>query len=444
MASNAKYSGEKPLPEFNLFTVPQVQATIEQDILSEHRPISTLDSKSIIEFNIPGAKEQFIRLDKTLLYIKLRINIGGLLGADVARDDWKKVSTVNNLMNSLFKQIDLTIGDRIINPAHHTYSYKTDFEIKLGKSKEAKDTFLASQFWFEGNKNEEEKIAKITDLIKPSDDVTDLTKSREIDLMGRLQLSMFEQPKALVGGTNIRLKFIPNDPSFYLMMDNDVKLKSVDFLDATLLVHSSRIARQVREGIDKALELANARYQLRESFVVPVTITKGTQDTIIDNVHNGQLPKRAFVAFVNHAAFNGSFKLNPYNYQNFGLCYLSFYLDGIQTPEKPFTPDFTNNLYVREYLSLFEATNQDNIDSCITIKREDFPKGNNIFAVNFQPDLTSGCGSSGHVNPIKSGTLRLQVRFKEALRDTITALIYLDYDTILEINRERNPIYLMN
>ena len=167
-------------------------------------------------------------------------------------------------------------------------------------------------------------------------------------------------------------------------------------------------------------------------------------DTIVDNIHNGQLPKRAFVAFVDHSAFNGSTLLNPYNYQNFGLCHLAFYLNGIQYPEKPFTPDFDNNLYVREYLSLFEATNQDNIDSCITITRDKFIKGNNIFAVNFSPDLSSGCCVTGHANPLKFGSLRLQLRFKRALDKAITALIYLDYDSLLEINKERNAFTLFH
>ena len=167
-------------------------------------------------------------------------------------------------------------------------------------------------------------------------------------------------------------------------------------------------------------------------------------DTIIDNVHNGQLPKRAFVAFVDHNAFNGSESLNPFNYKNYDLNYLAFYLNGIQYPEKAFTPDFDKGLYIREYLSLFESTNQDNIDSCITLSRENFVRGNNIFAVNFAPDLTSGCCASGHVNQIKFGSLRLQVRFKKPLDKAITVLVYLDYDSIIEINQERNPIYEFN
>src|SRR5206468_10578568 len=128
---------------------------------------STLDSKAFIEFNLSSGIDEYIRLDKTLLYMRLRVNIAKPLKAEVEKADWSKVSTVNNLLNSLFKQIDLTIGDRIVNPPHQTYSYKTDFEFKLGKSRDAKNTFLNSCFWFEElPDNPEEPIPKISSLIK--------------------------------------------------------------------------------------------------------------------------------------------------------------------------------------------------------------------------------------------------------------------------------------
>ena len=444
MAAIHRLSSVKPLSEFDIFSVPPTQSTIEQDILTEHRPVSTLDPKACIEFNLSSGLDEYIRLDKTSFYLRLRINIENPLKAIIKKEDWKKISTVNNLLNSLFKQIDLTIGDRLVNQPHQTYGYKTDIEFKLGKRKEEKETFLASGFWFEDGLDDPESLnTKISELIMSNNDA-DLSKGQEIDLMGRIHLAMFEQPKALIGGCNLRIKFIPNDPSFYLMMSNEVRLKSIEFTDSALYVHRSKISRPVLEAHLKAMEIANAKYQLRESFVVPVTINKGTMDTIIDNVHNGQLPKRAFVTFVDHSAFNGSYILNPYNYQNFGLCHLSFYLNGIQYPEKPFTPDFDNKLFVREYLSLFETTNQDNSENCITITKKDFTNGNNIFAVNFSPDLSSGCCAVGHVNPIKFGSLRLQVRFKKPLVRTITALVYLDYDSLLEINKERNPFYQFN
>ena len=433
-----------PLREFDIFDVPPTQAAVEQDILTEHRPISTLDSKSNIEFSLSSAVDEYIRLDKTCLYIKLRIHIRKPLNLEIKIEDWNDVSIVNNFLNSLFKQIDFVIGDKLVSQSNHTYPYKTDFEIKLGKSSEAKNTYLTSGIWYDDNEDDLDGINnKRQEFIKPTgtDKNDNLSQGKELDLIGKIYLPMFEQKKALLGGCKLRLKFIPNNPEFYMMAKPTVRVKYVEFLDAALYVHRSKVTKPVLAGVTTGLNVGNARYPIRESFVIPITISKGIVDTIIDNVHNGQLPKRAFVAFVDNNAFNGSYALNPFNYQNFNLSYLAFHLNGIQYPEQAFTPNFEKNIYVKEYLSLFEATNQDETNSCIKFDRKNFVKGNNIFAVNFSPDLSSGCCATGYANPIKYGSLRLQVKFKQALEKTITALIYMDYDSILEINSDRNAIY---
>src|SRR5882757_2129160 len=115
--------------------------------------------------------------------------------------------------------------------------------------------------------------------------------------MGKIHIPMFEQNKAIIGGCNFTLKLIPNDPSFYMMCKTDIRVTNVEFLEACLYLHRSKISRPVLEGHNKALQIATAKYALRESFVVPITVNKGTMDTILDNVHNGQLPNRAFVTF---------------------------------------------------------------------------------------------------------------------------------------------------
>ena len=311
--------------------MPPTQNTIEQDILTEHRPVSTLDSKAYIEFKITSGIDEYLRLDKHWFYIRLCVNIEMPLNVKPTSNDWKKVAPVNNLFNSLFKQIGLMIGDRWVTLSHQTYPYKSDIELKLGKSKDAKDSYLSSIGWIEDNFNDVEEINQLrSSLINPESGETDLSKGKQFELMGKLHLPLFEQNKALLGGTTLTLKLIPNDPSFYMMTKDGVRISSVEFKEASLFIHRSKVAKHVVEAQNKSLDIANARYPLRESFVVPITINKGTIDRIIDNVHNGQLPKRAFVMFVNHSAFNGSLTLNPYNYQNFKLNYLAFYLNGIQ------------------------------------------------------------------------------------------------------------------
>ena len=47
--------------------------------------------------------------------------------------------------------------------------------------------------------------------------------------------------------------------------------------------------------------------------------------------------------------------------------------------------------------SLFEAIDMLDMDSTFYINRENYSKRNTIFGFNFAPDLSSGCGTVGHV-----------------------------------------------
>jgi hypothetical protein len=115
-------------------------------------------------------------------------------------------------------------------------------------------------------------------------------------------------------------------------------------------------------------------------------------------------------------------------------------LDGNQYPEKTFQPEFENGNYIREYMSLFEATNQLSADSSVDISRSDYPKGSALVRFNFAQDLATGC-SSRHLSCAHHGTIRLHVRFAKPLTETINALLNLESNNIIEINHERNPIF---
>jgi hypothetical protein len=100
------------------------------------------------------------------------------------------------------------------------------------------------------------------------------------------------------------------------------------------------------------------------------------------------------------------------------------------------TPKFKEGRYAYEYQDLFEVTNQDNVDTCITIKRGNYVKGNTIFGFRIQPDLGASA-AAGIVNPITYGTLALHLRFDSSLPKAITVLVYLDFNSVVEINTDR-------
>ena len=433
------------LPEFDMFSIPNVQSSIECDYEAEYRPVATLDPKSFIEFNLNTDVQEYLRLHKTEFYLRMKISIAKN-GNDekCTLEDWKNISTCNNLLNSLFKQVEFWIGDRLIDPPHQTYPYKTYFEKILGKSSDIKKTSATLGFWTEDIPEDPEALIKeFSDRIKPDANSSNMNEGKEFELLGKIHLPMFEQRhQALLGGCKLKIKFIPNDPSFYIKCNSNIRVKNVEFTECYLTIKGVKVHPSVAHSNEIALNNANARYFLLDNFVIPYTINKGGQDITLDNVYDGYTPNRIFVAFVDHRSFNGSNLLNPYNFQHFGINYLSIYMNGTPAGGLPKTPNFKTGWYSKEYYDLFEVTNQDNIDTCISITKDQFEKGFNIFSFRCQPDLIcGGARSMGFVNPLKPCSMRLHFRFDEPLDRTITALIYFDFDTLLQITKTRNVIY---
>jgi hypothetical protein len=123
MSAIHEMSNITPHPDFDLFGVPPTQLTIERDVQSEHRPISTLDSRSIIQFVITTSNDEYIQLRDTLFKIKLKINIKkAALNTNVDADDWKKIAPVNLLLHSLFKNVQVEVDGKSISLSPQTYA----------------------------------------------------------------------------------------------------------------------------------------------------------------------------------------------------------------------------------------------------------------------------------------------------------------------------------
>jgi len=115
-------------------------------------------------------------------------------------------------------------------------------------------------------------------------------------------------------------------------------------------------------------------------------------------------------------------------------------VDGEQVPTAAYTPDFINKLNIREYMGFLEALNQLTSDTLYGTPRDGWFK-NPIFGFNLAPDMSEGVQGSGHVNKLRRGSLRLELRFGTALPNTVTVLVYCEYDSLLQIDKNRE-VYL--
>ena len=86
-----------------------------------------------------------------------------------------------------------------------------------------------------------------------------------------------------------------------------------------------------------------------------MTIRENTLGEKQDFLFSGQVPKYVIMVMVSNSAMSGEYKKNPYNFKFFNATYIDLTKDRKATPFPPFEPDFANNDYLREYMSVFQS-----------------------------------------------------------------------------------------
>jgi len=57
-----------------------------------------------------------------------------------------------------------------------------------------------------------------------------------------------------------------------------------------------------------------------------------------------------------------------------------------------------------------------------------------MFLFDLTPDLAA---SEGHTSPVEGGNIRIELTFKEALKEAVTWLLYLQYDNSVRVDSLR-------
>jgi hypothetical protein len=187
----------------------------------------------------------------------------------------------------------------------------------------------------------------------------------------------------------------------------------------------------------KALENGTAKYPIKRVICKTFTVPAGYLDFIQEKLFSGQLPTRLIIGCVDNKAFNGDYKLNPFNFQHFSATELSVYLDGQQHTIKPLQMDYANNQYVNAYMSMFSGTRKENQDEGNDINRSEFAEGFSLYVFDLTPDLSE----TGSFNLTRSGGVRVGMKFSKALEKTITVVAFAEFENIIEIDRNRNVVF---
>ena len=133
-----KDSNECSSSSLDLFSLPPTQSSFQKGKSIDYHPITSLSDGGPIEFKVSGGGKEFLDLARSYLYLKLKLSKADGSNLDGA----SKVAFANYPIASMFNQVDLILGGKLVSSATNTYAHRSILEVLLNYDKEAAESQL--------------------------------------------------------------------------------------------------------------------------------------------------------------------------------------------------------------------------------------------------------------------------------------------------------------
>lgn len=418
-------------PELDLFERRPIQAGILRSEEVALKPLSALNSSTQIEFLSLGRTDCY--RDLSAIYLRLRIKLMKDAILNTPHADGT-TGIVNLILHSMFKTVSVSLNNKPVASVDSNYPYRAYIESLLNFGNETASVHLEPAGWV----IDESELDSIVEKKNPGLDTRKamFKNSCEVEVIGRLHVDMFNQHKYLINGVDLRVILSLESPNFYVMAA-ETDTSSLKILDATLYVPHVTVNPQILLSHETVLMKKNAIYNYNRVEVKSYTISPGSQTMTIDNVVLGRIPNLLIFGMVDNKAYCGNRSLNPFNFQHFDMKSIYLIVNGVQVPAQPIETDFSvadATISSRAYDLLIKETQI--FDRAHQIQRKNFDKGFFLLAFDLTPDHAYMNGTCHNI--ARQGSVSIEARFSTALTKTITAIVYTEYDSSIEIDKERN------
>ena len=315
----------------SLFQPPAIERTVQKHEWIEYKPIGQIVEGGPIEFNISGNSADYIDLQKSRIAIKVKVQTS----KGVAVTSENAVALVNLSLHALFRQLDVTLQQKVISPDVGTsYPYKAIIDALLKTDETVKLSRMQTENYFKDtsgamNATDPETGGNAGLLQRYA--LTAL--GNELVMEGPLYHDMCQQNRAILNNVRIGVKLFPSLDAFRLMANDDDAYKVI-IMDATLKACHVKVHPEVVLAQDHALQEGPAIYPIQQSQIISHSIAKGSFNFTLDGVYNGDVPSNIVIGLVSAEAYAASYKKNYADFANFGLNFLEFTIDGSSAPIK--------------------------------------------------------------------------------------------------------------
>lgn len=465
-------SYQEVIPEYmNLHSSLPTQAGVIKKVYRNVPPTHSIESTGPISFEIPSGANELIYPNG--IRIRLQLQVRDAAGNPIQRFEPKdpdapagdkkvrneaKVFPVNGFAHAIFSDIEVWINDTKIASYDSKYAYKADLECRLFSTASNKKHSLL-MCGYKDEMHPYEKVA--TDLahleqhtgaaeledekihekgkIKKTSIIFNrrLMKCRGSKTMyyeDRIYSEIFNQSKCLPPGSKLSIKFERSRPTFSLLAVEGGPYTiffEKCYLSVPILKGNPDFIKEMEH---KTYSGENMRFPLRRMVCNSFLFGGFARTFTIDNILGGTVtPRRIFVGFINAPALAGDYKLDPFNYQHFGVQEIKCLLGGqlSSVPELKCDYDVIDG-ELDALSALLKTLGSEDTTEEVGIDLDNFRNRNNIYA--FDINGLSGVEMANAFTREEKLPTGLDITFKGPVGDPICVVVYKEYDSEIVIS----------
>ena len=421
-----------------LFYRPKENPTVKNTEWVEYRPTGQLTEGSTLDFIVAGSSTRYVDLARTRIRVQVRIVQGNGQKLPKPIVEGKptpaaaKVGPVNLLLQSMFKQVDVSFQQQVISPHVSTkYPYKAYMETLLNFGEAASLSKLQSQLFYkdQGDPSNNDPVdGSNPGLIERS---VYTEESKVVTLEGPLYVDIMEQSRYILPGVEMGFKLWPSSHEFVLMSSNPAADYKLEIVEAVLKVNMVELTSDMLLAHAQALKTSPASYFYERSDMKAFGVAKGRFGCSIEDPYQGFVPSQLLVGLVSSEAYMGNYKRNPLEFKTFDCNSIAFYVNGHSTPTAPIRPNYKDGDYLTGYMSLLGENY--NEDKGILISREDYAKGYCLYKFDTCKDYCKK-----YTRNVTKGHTRIDIAFSKELPEACTVILFSKFPGQLDINEARS------
>ena len=261
-------------------------------------------------------------------------------------DAASKVGFFNYPIASLFNQVDVILGSKLISSTTNTYAHHSILEVLLNYDKEAAESQLGCGLFCKdaAEQMEEINISAYPVLSTGQETRSELTKtSKFFELQGRIHPDLFNQEKLILNGVDLTWKLHRHKPEFWLLSADTALAYKKTIVDAALYVNKIELTPSVFNAINRVLNDKTAQYAITRTTPKIFTVPTGQQSQHIDNAFLGEIPERIAICMMDNDYCNENYKKNPFNFQHYNLTQIGISVNVEEVPFKPLKSTLMTN-----------------------------------------------------------------------------------------------------